>query len=321
MSDDKPALGGGYAKIVNELLEGLAAFPLSSLEHRMVFAIIRKTYGFNKAKDRIAASQLAEIMGVTRQKASSTLAGLIRKNVVIREGGAQAPIKINTKTEQWVRPQKGTRAPENPNVNRNQNPVTENGSLNPNTVRNTNPNTVHTKDRIHTTSSPSENSSEHASGHSPDSPPPENPPAKNLKPDAAVQSPSGRQWGYAVDVELAELMATTIDQRLGQDAPARRNMLTWANEIRLMRERDNRPVEAIRALFAWSQQHTFWRSNILSPGKLRDQWPTLAAQRNEERQRRQGGNHEARWASSGAGDDVELSRQQTDFEYAMEHFD
>ena len=97
-------------------------------------------------------------------------------------------------------------------------------------------------------------------------------------------------------------------------------MLTWANEIRLMRERDSRPVEAIRALFAWSQQHTFWQSNILSPSKLRKQWPTLAAQRNEERQKRQGGEHETRGAGAGAGGDAELVKQQTDLRYAIDNF-
>lgn len=153
MPDSKPALEGGFIRIVNAVAEGLAKFPLSQLESRCVWAIIRKTYGFNKSKDRIAASQLAELMSspeqtITRQKASTVLAGLIRKRVVIREGGGQSAIKINTVHSEWQRPVKATKAPQNPKLNRNKEKGNKNGSLNRNTVHFPNPNTVHTKDTL-----------------------------------------------------------------------------------------------------------------------------------------------------------------------------
>lgn len=161
MSDSKPALEDGYTRIVNAVLEKMIAFPLSSMEQRLVLAIARKTFGYNKGKDRIAASQLAEMMSsdqqrISRQRASTVLAGLIRKQVVIREGGSKAAIKINTKTDEWIRPEKGTKTPENPRVNRNCSEGNKNGSLNRNTVLKTNPNTVHTKDKKDIVSNPSD---------------------------------------------------------------------------------------------------------------------------------------------------------------------
>ncbi len=51
----------------------------------------------------------------------------------------------------------------------------------------------------------------------------------------------------------------------------------WANDVRLMRERDERTDKEIRALFAWANRDSFWRTNILSPSKLRDKWLQLAA--------------------------------------------
>lgn len=322
MDDDKPALGDGYTRIVNDILEAFAAFPLSSMEFRVVMAIFRKTFGYRKAKDRIAASQLAEMMGegVTRQKASSTLARLIQKNVVIREGGSQSAIKINTRSHEWIRPTKKTRAPESANVNRNCKANTKNGSPNPKTVHKTNPITVHTKEKRNTDSNAPHYLSVQSTGRDDDSnssEPPEQ--SKPMKPGAVVQTPNGRKWGEQIDVELAELMAKTIDGNTGQDAPANRNMISWANEIRLMRERDERPADAIRALFAWSQQHHFWHRNILSPDKLRKQWTRLAMERNDERKNREGGSHETRRKGTGSAQS-ELSRQQTDINYAIENF-
>lgn len=55
----------------------------------------------------------------------------------------------------------------------------------------------------------------------------------------------------------------------------------WANDIRLMRERDNRTHREIAALFKWANDDGFWRANILSPGKLRAKWPQLEAQRKQ----------------------------------------
>jgi hypothetical protein len=63
------------------------------------------------------------------------------------------------------------------------------------------------------------------------------------------------------------------------------NFKAWANDIRLMRERDGRTDEEIRALFEWANRHHFWKTNILSPAKLRKQWDTLVVQLNN------GGSH------------------------------
>jgi hypothetical protein len=54
---------------------------------------------------------------------------------------------------------------------------------------------------------------------------------------------------------------------------------TWANDIRLIREKDGRALEEIRSLFAWANNHHFWKGNILSPAKLRKQWDALEIQK------------------------------------------
>ncbi|XLP21942.1 Replication protein O [Bacillus toyonensis] len=39
---------------------------------------------------------------------------------------------------------------------------------------------------------------------------------------------------------------------------------SWANEVRLMRERDKRDLQEIKDVIDWCQKDSFWKSNILS---------------------------------------------------------
>lgn len=57
----------------------------------------------------------------------------------------------------------------------------------------------------------------------------------------------------------------------------------WANDIRLIVERDHRTPDEIRGLFAWANGDAFWKANILSPGTLRKQWDKLTIQRSNNR--------------------------------------
>jgi hypothetical protein len=90
-----------------------------------------------------------------------------------------------------------------------------------------------------------------------------------------------RQFSYSNgDTELAILMRDKI--KLLKPDPEKYkepNLEAWANEIRLIRERDGYTHEEIRSLFAWVSNHYFWKGNILSPAKLRKQWDTLEIQK------------------------------------------
>lgn len=53
------------------------------------------------------------------------------------------------------------------------------------------------------------------------------------------------------------------------------NLQGWANDVRLMMERDNRTEEQIIYLMDWCQNDSFWKSNILSVSKLREKFDQL----------------------------------------------
>ena len=56
------------------------------------------------------------------------------------------------------------------------------------------------------------------------------------------------------------------------------NFDKWANTIRLLCERDGRSLGDVAAVFEWANADNFWRNNILSPDKLRKQFPRLFAE-------------------------------------------
>jgi hypothetical protein len=81
------------------------------------------------------------------------------------------------------------------------------------------------------------------------------------------------------DMGTARWMFSLIQRDLPNErAP---NFEKWANEIRLMREHDQRTPEAIRDVFAWANGDGFWKSNVLSPAKLREKFSKLILQMKE----------------------------------------
>jgi hypothetical protein len=75
------------------------------------------------------------------------------------------------------------------------------------------------------------------------------------------------------DMEMSQQLFSMILEN--NENAKKPNMKKWANEFRLMREQDKRTEEQIRYLIDWTQNDSFWKSNILSPSKLRKQFDQL----------------------------------------------
>ncbi|WP_230061329.1 hypothetical protein [Morganella morganii] len=105
---------------------------------------------------------------------------------------------------------------------------------------------------------------------------------RKAKPDAAVSSPKGDKWGTADDLKAAQWIFQLIT-RISPSAKTP-NWSGWANDVRLMREQDNRTHSDICQMFKFANQDSFWKSNILSPAKLREKWTQLEAKRNTQGQ-------------------------------------
>ncbi|MGN5653499.1 hypothetical protein [Bacillus sp. Brlt_9] len=61
------------------------------------------------------------------------------------------------------------------------------------------------------------------------------------------------------------------------------NFDSWANDFRLMREKDDRELQEIKDVIDWCQADPFWQGNILSPKKLREKFDQLTIQMNSKK--------------------------------------
>lgn len=83
------------------------------------------------------------------------------------------------------------------------------------------------------------------------------------------------------DLENAKLLFELM--LLNNPSAKEPNFDKWANDFRLMRERDNRTDEQIKYLINWTQKDDFWSTNILSPAKLRKQFDALVVKIKKEK--------------------------------------
>ncbi len=79
-----PQKENGYTPIASELVEALAKTNLSAYESRVLWALLRKTYGWHKKADRISRSQFASLTGLDGRNISRTLSKLVSRNIVTR---------------------------------------------------------------------------------------------------------------------------------------------------------------------------------------------------------------------------------------------
>jgi len=94
----------GYTAIANEILDEILKRPFSGHEFRMLFLIIRKTYGFNKTEDSISLSQMMKSLGLSRVRCSQVINRLqLQKIVTVTEyiNGIVKKYKFNKNFEQW----------------------------------------------------------------------------------------------------------------------------------------------------------------------------------------------------------------------------
>jgi len=81
-----------------ELYEALIGADLTRNQAKVAHAVARKTYGFNKSRDRISDSQLGELTGLPRQKVNKAKNELITMGVLVVQG---REIGLNKVISEW----------------------------------------------------------------------------------------------------------------------------------------------------------------------------------------------------------------------------
>lgn len=96
-----PQRENGFTAINNETMDSLLTLNLSGREFRVVLAIIRKTWGFNKKKDMISLSQLAKLTNIDRGNLSKILKVLIERCVVKTDNSYTKTYWFNKLNYEW----------------------------------------------------------------------------------------------------------------------------------------------------------------------------------------------------------------------------
>jgi phage replication O-like protein O len=94
----------GYTPVANELAEQFARCDLSGLEWRVVWVILRQTYGWSRKADRISVAQVSEATRVPLRSAKRALVALRERRILVAEGDDKH-IKlwsINKNYEEWA---------------------------------------------------------------------------------------------------------------------------------------------------------------------------------------------------------------------------
>ncbi|MBP6083702.1 MAG: replication protein, partial [Providencia sp.] len=92
----------GYARLSNMLLEEYSGADLTKRQFKVLLAILRLTYGWNKKIDRISNSQIAAIAKLPEKRCSETKLQLVKMNVLIQKGNQFGP---NKNVSEWRIPQ------------------------------------------------------------------------------------------------------------------------------------------------------------------------------------------------------------------------
>jgi len=100
----KPQTEDGYLKIACELVEALAKTNLSAHESRVLWCILRKTYGWDKKLDWIAGSQFKKITKLDRRHTFRTLEKLAKRQIIVihRDDKKKRTYGIQKNYERWI---------------------------------------------------------------------------------------------------------------------------------------------------------------------------------------------------------------------------
>lgn len=78
-----PQVENGFTPIANEIMEALMKVNLSAYESRVLWFILRKTYGWSKKTDWITLSQFSECIGLDRRLVHRAIKKLSSKKMIV----------------------------------------------------------------------------------------------------------------------------------------------------------------------------------------------------------------------------------------------
>jgi phage replication O-like protein O len=91
----------GFMRVANEITDSLLMADLTVRQLKVMLAIMRKTYGFNKPMDRLTNTQIAAMTGIHHTHVCAAKRQLIERKFLIADG---VKIGVNKVVSQWIDP-------------------------------------------------------------------------------------------------------------------------------------------------------------------------------------------------------------------------
>ena len=101
---DFNAKDGGFTRIMNELIDKLAIFDLSGREHKIFWAIVRRTWSIKgQAWEELRWRYFTEKTGISSSHIGELITRLKKRRILqVKSGKRWQQYKINSKVSQWV---------------------------------------------------------------------------------------------------------------------------------------------------------------------------------------------------------------------------
>lgn len=227
-------------QLPNSVIDELLA-DLTGAELKCYLYVLRKTKGWNKEEDAISVSQFMKVTGLSNRKVIDACERLVELGLLEQKIGSNK-IKVFS-----VKDYK-TSSSEESSLVKKVHSGSEESSLS--VVKK-----VHTQNNNinNTTKNNNTSSSE-----------------KNFQTEQKA-----KKYSFSPDDMRAAEWIFELLKKLNPEFKVK-SMDSWANCVRLMRERDGRTHRDICELFQWANQDSFWSLNILSPSSLREKWVQLS---------------------------------------------
>lgn len=97
-----PQIEKGYTRLANELLEALCRCRVSRRELSIMLAVIRLTYGWNRATSIISQRALERVTEIDRRNVQRLVKGLhLKRMLIVKIEGQIRYVSINKNYDQW----------------------------------------------------------------------------------------------------------------------------------------------------------------------------------------------------------------------------
>lgn len=241
-----------FTRISNELMEQIPKFKFNGTQLRILFVVLRYTYGFNRKSHPFSLTFFEKSLGSDRRGIQRELKSLIAANVLIenKEGNHTRELMFNKDYETWEI-------------------ATSSGELSNGEFSN-----GESSGAEKMTPSSGELSAT-----------PEPPVAENCPPkkESILKKTKKEKYKYTSEhLDFAKyLLKWILHNKPNYKQPT--TLEPWANTFRLMIEADCRSPGDIKAVIDWCQRDPFWKTNILSADTLRKQYDRLEMQMNNKK--------------------------------------